>query len=166
MIKLVLSLLIAVAALGGPALAHPQKVAVTQILFNERTDHLEVAHRFALHDAENAAAQMSDVRPDLIGSAQARQDFAIYAINGFSLRDGDGRPVALTLLGTEIEAGYLWVYQEATLPEEERSLTIQQDALRDIWPEQTNLVTVEHGKVFRSLTFKDGAQALTVSLEN
>lgn len=166
MIRIALFLLISAVAFAAPALAHPQKVAVTQILFNERTDHLEVAHRFALHDAENAAAQMSDVRPDLIGSAQARQDFAVYVISGFSLRDGDGRPVALTLLGTEIEAGYLWVYQEAALPEGEPSLTIQQDALRDIWPEQTNLVTIEHGKVFRSLTFKDGAQALTVSLEN
>lgn len=147
-------------------MAHPQKVAVTQILFNERTDQLEVAHRFALHDAENAAAQMSDVRPDLIGSAQARQDFAAYVVGGFSLRGSDGRPMALELLGTEIEAGYLWIYQEAAFPEGEPSLTIQQDALRDIWPEQTNLVTVEHGDVLRSLTFKGGAQALTVSLEN
>ncbi|MEO1101575.1 MAG: DUF6702 family protein [Pseudomonadota bacterium] len=166
MIRLFLTLLIGIAAIGGPALAHPQKVAVTQILFNDRTDQLEIAHRFALHDAENAAAQMSDVRPDLIGSAKARQDFAAYVVGGFSLRDGDDRPIALTLLGTEIEAGYLWVYQEATLPDGKPSLTIRQDALRDVWPEQTNLVTVEHGKVFRSLTFKDGAQALTVSLEN
>ncbi len=166
MIRPFLSLLIGLTAFASPVVAHPQKVAVTQILFNERTEQLEVAHRFALHDAENAAARISDARPDLIGSAEARQDFAAYVIEGFSLRDDDGTPLALTLLGTEIEAGYLWVYQETPLPAGKPILTIRQDALRDIWPEQSNLVTIEYGRVFRSLTFKDSTQALTVSLEN
>ena len=157
--------LISAVAMVGPATAHPQKAAISQIYFNERSGQIEVAHRFTLHDAE-AAAATDGRRPDLIGDADARDRFAVHAAGQFSLMDEDGSALPLTLLGSEIEGGHLWVYQETAAPDAINRLTIRNDVLRDQWPEQTNLVTIERGKVFRTLIFSDDTLTLTVSLAN
>ena len=38
----------------GQAVAHQQKIAITTVLFNPRTENIEIMHRFNLHDAEHA----------------------------------------------------------------------------------------------------------------
>ncbi len=38
----------------GHAAAHQQKIAITTVLFNPRTQNIEIMHRFNLHDAEHA----------------------------------------------------------------------------------------------------------------
>ena len=136
------------------ASAHELKTALTEVLYNPRSGQLEVAHRFIIHDAEHAMADMSGEPVDLASDPEAQDRFARQVAEAFSLSNGDRRQLDLTLLGSQIEAGYIWVYQEVPLDAvDPETLIIRQDALRERWPDQMNMVNVRKGDSVRSLTF-------------
>ena len=156
-------LLAAIAALAAtPASAHPQKAAITQVLFNPRTNHIEVAHRFTLHDAEAAAFDEKGARRDLLVSATAQSEFAAYVASTFQMAHLEGGDIPLTLLGAQIEGGSIWVYQDAPTPEKLSGLRIQNAALRDVWPQQTNRVNIERNGQVQTLVFSGAATELWV----
>lgn len=136
------------------ASAHQQKESVTEVLFNSRTENIEVAHRFVLHDAEHVAQTKLGLNRDLIGSPETRAAFADYVAQRFGLAGPDGTPLPLTLLGSEIKDGYLWVYQETPLVDV-AALQLRHDALRDVWPEQINRVNLKKGGIVKSVVFTD-----------
>lgn len=146
--------------------AHQQKEAITRILFNPRTANIEVMHRFLLHDAEHAVKELQDAKADILDSDSTRQSFADYVYARFSISDQDGHPIGLTPLGYEIEGRFIWVYQETVIPDTITALRITHDALRDLWPEQKNLVNVEWDGQLKSAYFSDGSREITIRLQN
>jgi hypothetical protein len=146
--------------------AHQQKEAITRILFNPRTANIEVMHRFLLHDAEHALKQLLDAEADILDSESTRQSFADYVYARFSISDQDGHPIPLTPVGYEIEGRFIWIYEEAPIPDSVTALRITHDALRDLWPEQTNLVNVERDGQLKSAYFSDGSREITIGLQN
>ncbi len=156
------ALLLASLLLATPLTAHQQKESVTRVLFNPRTGNIEVMHRFLLHDAEHASRKLFDGEADLLGRAADRDRFCSYVHARFSLTDQDGNAIALVSVGNEIESRYLWVYAEAPIPVGLTALTLSHDALRDVWPEQVNLVNVERDKTVRSATFDRGRREATI----
>ena len=50
----------------GQAVAHQQKIAITTVLFNPRTENIEIMHRFNLHDAEHAVKAMFKKTADIL----------------------------------------------------------------------------------------------------
>lgn len=140
--------------LGVGAGAHELKAALTEILYNPRSGQLEVAHRFVIHDAEHALAQTTGRQVDLVSDNDAQATFARHVADQFTLANGDGTHFELTLLGSQIEQGYIWVYQEAPLSLiDTDTLLIRHDALREQWPDQVNMVNVRRGKEVRSVRF-------------
>jgi len=129
--------------------AHQQRAAFTQVLFNTRSQHLEIAHRFSIHDAEHYL-QLINLESDLLGSEHARQDLYQYALHHFSLSI-DGLPVGLTSLGFEITGPYFWVYQETILPDDVHEILIQQSSFTDLWHDQINTVNVEYQDQIQTL---------------
>ncbi len=156
--------LLAALLLALPLAAHQQKEAITRVLFNPRTGNIEVMHRFLLHDAEHAVKELFGDAADLLGSAADRDQFEDYVHERFSLTDQDGRPITLTPVGNEIETRFLWVYAEAPLPENLSALTMTHDALRDLWPDQINLVNVEQNKEVQSAIFAEGSSEFRIEL--
>ena len=144
--------------------AHRLRAALTTVLFNDRSNRLEVMHRFYLHDAEHVARRLGEGRADLIDDVEVRQRFAVYVHERFALA-GNGEAIPLTLRGSELDGEFLWVYQAAPLPEVPvTGLTVTHEALLDLWPDQQNLVNVEGRGPVRSLTFQQGASTLSVDL--
>ena len=138
------AVLVALLLLAVPqAWTHQQKEAITRILFNPRTGNIEVMHRFLLHDAEHAVRQLRNGKADILGSEGDRKFFSDYVHGHFEMTDQDGRVLPLTPVGNEIEGRFLWIYAETAIPDGIKSLTLSNDALRDIWPEQLNLINVE-----------------------
>ena len=148
--------------------AHQQKTAVTRILFNPNTGNIEVMHRFFVHDAEHAATLIFGERQTLMESTESRELFSSYVMNRFSVEanfsDGESRELALDYVGPEIDGQFLWVYQEIPVEEGIRALTIVHLALRDVWPDQSNLVNIERDGEIYSLTFQGNDEVLSVSL--
>jgi len=143
---------------------HQQKEAITRVLFNPRTNNIEVMHRFLLHDAEHAVKQLRNSDADILGSVDDREYFSSYVHSHFEIWDQDGRRLPLSPVGHEIEGRFLWVYAETEIPEDIESLSLRHDALRDIWPQQVNLVNVERSGNVRSATFMGGSTELTIDL--
>ena len=154
--------LLATLILVTPLSAHQQKESLTRVLFNPRTGNIEVMHRFLLHDAEHASRKLFGSEADLLASAADRDRFEDYAQARFSLRDQDGDTIPLVSVGNEIDGRYLWVYAEAPIPGGLTALTLSHDVLRDVWPEQVNLVNVERDKTVRSATFDRGRRDATI----
>ena len=148
--------------LATPLPAHQQKESITRLLFNPRTGNIEVMHRFLLHDAEHASRELFGGDADLLGNAADRDRFESYVHGRFSLVDQDGAAIALVDVGNEIDGRYLWVYAEAPIPVGLTALTLSHDALRDLWPEQVNLVNVERDKTVKSATFSGGRRESTI----
>lgn len=159
-------LLLSLIVLAAPTLvvAHQQKEAITRISFNVRTGNIEVMHRFLLHDAEHASSELLGKGADLWSSQSDRDRFEAYVHERFELLDQDNQAIRLNPVGNEIEAQFLWVYAEAPIPDTLTALTITHRALRDVWPDQINLVNVERDKEVRSALFSQGSDAITVEL--
>lgn len=161
-----LGLLVLIAGLSGQVNAHQQKASLTQVLLNERSGYLEVAHRFYLHDAEHAARQLIGETGDILSSEPMQQAFYQSVLTAFSLAI-DGNTLDLTALGFEIEGAFFWVYQEIAFAQTLSSVEVSQDALHWLWPEQINTVNVHnhsgeiqtavftHSSVPQTLVFTD-----------
>lgn len=165
-VRLILLLVVALPLCGN---AHQQKSAVTRILFNENTGNIEVMHRFFVHDAEHAATQIFGERLTLMESAESRQLFSSYVMNRFAIEatfaNGQTRMLSLDYVGEEIDGQFLWVYQELPDTSDIQALSIVHLALRDVWPDQSNLVNIERdGKIY-SLTFQGNDEELSIRLD-
>ncbi len=145
--------------------AHQQQAALTRVLFNARSGNLEVMHRFVLHDAEHAVRALFDPEADLLASAAAREQFAGYVQERFSLLGSAGDPLPLHYVGQEIDGPFLWVYQEMPIPDALPSLGVIHDALRELWPQQNNLVNIEHDGRIQTLNFTGDTHWLSVSFD-
>ena len=58
--------------------AHQLKSSVTTVLFNKRTDNIELMHRFYLHDTEHAIEHIVGKQADMLNSRDDQQHFADY----------------------------------------------------------------------------------------
>lgn len=146
--------------------AHQQKTAVTRILFNDSTGNIEIMHRFFIHDAEHAAGVVFGESQKLMESAASRELFSNYVINRFAVTAEDSRgklsELDLQYVGEEIDGQFLWVYQEIAQLQDLRALSVVHIALRDVWPDQANLVNVERDGQIHSMSFSDSIESLRV----
>lgn len=157
-------LLITALCFTAPLHAHQQKAAFTQVLLNERTGLLEVAHRFWLHDAEHAVQLLFDRHADIIDDAKTQQRFAEYVTARFAIKESNGQPLALHFVGVEIDRSFIWVYQES-LPPTSKRLTLSHQALLDIWNGQENMVNVEGMGELQTVFFEAHQTETTIDLE-
>ena len=148
------------------AFAHQKKEAITEVLFNTRSGNLEVMHRYLMHDAEHAVRVLVDPDADIIASEEARQAFAQYATERFALLGDDGDTLKLQFVGQEVDGVFLWVYQEMPLPTELHTLGVIDNVLRELWPEQNNLVNIERDGNIQSLNFNGNTEWLSVNFDD
>lgn len=161
----ILSLLIA-GVISTPVFAHQIKTAITKILFNPNTGNIEVMHRFNLHDTGHAVRVLFDKKADIYNSKDTQELFANYVSNRFFIKPLGGEELKLKNVGHEIERVYFWVYQEIKAPTNIKGLTIIDNALRDIWPEQTNTVNIEGHGDLKTAIFNGDAEIINIEFSN
>ena len=157
--RTVLSFTASIAGLAAPPLpasAHRLQEGQTVISWNAKMSNLEVIHTFHLHDAEQALSLMGKLESPDLTNLRARATLALYTQEQFLLAGLDGRPISLSILGAEVEGGFINVYQESKLAERPSGLAINNTLFQNIYPAQVNLVNVILGKEIRSVYFKDG----------
>jgi hypothetical protein len=146
--------------------AHQQKIAISTVFFNPRTQNIEVMHRFNVHDAEHAVREIFGKNADIIGSEKTRQHFSDYVNRRFEMRNENDSLLALKPVGHELAGKFFWVYQETTQPTELQNMTVRHNALRDIWPSQVNTINIEGKGELKTLTFSDSVELLKVEFEH
>jgi hypothetical protein len=142
--------------------AHQQKIAISTVLFNPRTNNIEVMHRFDIHDAEHAVKEIFGKNADILDSQLTQQQFSDYVSSRFNLFTSKNKPLPLKTVGFETDGKFFWVYQETRQPTELTNMIIRNDALRDIWPLQVNTINVEGKGDLQTLTFSDSVELLSV----
>lgn len=147
---------------SAQAMAHQQKTAITTVLFNPRTENIEIMHRFNLHDAEHAVKALFKKTADILDDEETQAAFAQYVANRFLLLNAKDQSLPLNLVGFEVEGKHFWVYQETAQPPMLSGLKIRHDALRDVWPAQVNTINVEGNGDLQTLTFSDSVELLEV----
>jgi hypothetical protein len=146
--------------------AHQQKTAISTVLFNPRTENIEIMHRFRVHDAEHAVKEIFGKDADIIDSKETQEQFGDYVNQRFNLFDSDEQSLPLKMVGVELDGKFLWVYQETTQPTKLDNMTIRHNALRDLWPEQINTINVEGKGKLQTLTFADSVELLTLTFKD
>ena len=131
--------------------AHRAPGSLSTIEYNPRTGNTEIVHRLHSHDAELGVGTMLEM-PDLsVLSIEGRAWIALYVEEHFRIESEEG-PVRLSMVGADLAADYVLVYQEVSgrLPE---VIRVRDDILRDAFPEQINQVNIDTGETVRSLVF-------------
>jgi len=160
------ALLVSASIFSTATHAHQIKAAITTVLFNPRTENIEVMHRFNLHDAEHAVKALFDKHADIMDDADTQQRFADYVAGHFAILNAAGEPLTLADVGFEVEGKHFWVYQETAEPPVLEGIKIRHNALRDLWPKQVNTLNVEGKGDIKTLTFADSVNLLEVSFSN
>ena len=154
------SLLYFLACFSPSVLTHQEKAAITQILLNERSGHLEIAHRFYIHDAEHAVKLITGNKLDIFASQEAGAAFYAYVTHHFDLFIKD-QPVELAAIGFEIEGNFFWAYQEMLLTEPVQSIQVRHTSLQEFWPDQVNTLNFESGTGQVKTAVFEGTDGLT-----
>ncbi|MEM6414113.1 MAG: DUF6702 family protein [Pseudomonadota bacterium] len=150
--------------------AHNTHLAVTEISFNERASSIEVVHRFSLHDTDHAVELFSSFQTSPFKEKEYREHFAIYVAENFSLHSLSDKEVVLTNIGSEIDGGFLWVYQEAVAPKKLKGLTVRCVQLMKLWSASNTvgpniLVNVTRNGKTHSLRFRDNDGSKSIRFE-
>ena len=112
------------------------------------TGNIEVIHRLHNHDAEQGVIAVHGDRSLTLDKLEGRARLALYVEERFIVAsvtdDGIGAPLALELVGAELDGDYILVYQEynGELP---TRIAVQNGILRDVFPEQVNHVNISTG---------------------
>ena len=133
------------------AVAHRAPGSLTTVEWNDRSQRTEIVHRLHSHDAElGVGTVVGDAALSTL-TLDGRAQIALYVEERFAIEQ-DGKRVALDLLGAELIADYLLIYQE-----HDKKLTgeirVRDDILRDVFPAQINQVNIADGATVRSLAF-------------
>ena len=81
--------------LSAPTMAHQLKASVTTVLFNKRTNNIELMHRFYLHDTEHAVEHLFDGNADILSNKEDQKRFADYVESHIALQTLGGKPLEL-----------------------------------------------------------------------
>ena len=150
--------------LAAPAWAHQQKIAISTVSINPRTERLEIVHQVPVHDAEHALRVRGAKTPDIIGSDTSREQFAAYVTQRFLL-EIDGQAISPSYVGSEITGGSLFVYQEAPAPSgAAAAVRVNSQLLTDVWARQENRVNIGVGSKVQTLIFTAGDPARDAAL--
>jgi len=141
--------------LAAPLLAHQQKFTISTVSLNPRTGMIEVTHQVPVHDAEHALLMQGAGNPDIIGSDASREAFARYVTRRFLLTV-DGAIVTPVYVGSEINGGSLWIYQEVPAPGQSAQIRVNSQLLTDVWARQENRVNIGGGTEVTTFVFKSG----------
>ena len=142
--------------------AHQQKTAISTVLFNPRTENIEIMHRFRVHDAEHAVKEIFGKDADIIGSKKTQEQFSNYVNKHFSMFTAD-TALKLIDIGYENDGQFFWVYQEAVEPAALKTLSIRHDSLQEIWPSQVNTVNIEGKGKLQTMIFDESLELLEVT---
>jgi len=133
------------------ALAHRAPGSLSTVEYNPRTGKTEVIHRLHTHDAELGVGAALDMPGLSVQTLEGRAWIALYVEERFLIESETG-PIPLSLVGAELAADYVLVYQELPGPLPD-VIRVRDDILRDVFPEQINQVNIERNGRVRSLVF-------------
>lgn len=163
-----MTVLLAALGLSLSAVAHRMPLGMTTVVYNEVSGSVEIVHKLHRHDAEQAMLEVIEEPGADLMEVPVQARLALYTEAHFQIArvvNGEpGQPLALELVGAELDGDYVLIYQEypGQLPSE---IAVRDDILRDLFPQQVNRVNVTTEAGTQSLVFKRDDGWLQLVLE-
>jgi len=124
---------------------HPFFVSMTDIKHNATEQTLEVSVRIFTDDFEQTLKKNCNCKIDVIKPADkvvVDQLIAQYVTKHLVIT-ADGKKLALTYVGYEIQEGSVWSYYEAKQLKSVKQISIQNSLLHDYKDQQVNMIQVK-----------------------
>lgn len=152
-----------IAALATPAAAHRGHSGLTVIEIDAASGSVRVTHRFAAHDVEPALVSIApDAQPSL-DDPRAVADLEAHLGARFRM-SVDGAMVPVSHAGTELAGDKVRVaFAGETTDRDIRQVTIDLDFFPGVHDDQEQQVNVRVNGATRTVVFRPGSQAQTVS---
>ncbi|WP_226667500.1 DUF6702 family protein [Microbulbifer aggregans] len=146
--------------LAAHAQAHRYHFGITELAVNERTQSVEISHRFFVADMERALSLSASKE-----IKDAQEPMEAYVNERFQIRTEDGKVLKPKWVGVESDVHDVWVYQELPLAEVKgKKLQVRQSMLMEIERDQVNTVNLTRDGKTESFTLKPGASEVAISL--
>jgi hypothetical protein len=131
---------------------HKYYVSVTEIVFNKKTEQLEISLKVFNDDWQNALDHKLG-KPVLLGSRNEyeKMDSLVesYINDNFYVKV-NSKQKHLNIIGSEMEGEATWIYIYVDVKEKIESIEIKNSLLTEMFDEQRNVVQLNLGKVTRS----------------
>lgn len=129
-------------SLGWLVFAHPFHISLTEIKWNEETEHLEISQKIFWDDLEIALSQRYDESIDFLNPANKEKlskqiESYLQEQNMIWIED---HTVPLNFIGYEIEEDAAWFYLESGKVNAPTSIKVKNSVLVDNFPDQKNVV--------------------------
>lgn len=131
---------------------HKYYVSVTEIVYNGKTEQLEVSLKVFNDDWQNALDHRLG-KPVNIGSKNEYPKLdslvSAYLFEGFKVKvNEEGKK--LNIIGREIEGEATWIYMYVDEVKDMKSIEVQNKLLTEMFDEQRNVVQLIIGKTNKS----------------
>lgn len=150
--------------LGGPATAHRGHAGLTVIEIDRASGAISVVHRFSAQDVEPALASIAPDAQRSLDDPAALEAFEAHLASRFRM-DVDGGRVTLARTDTRLAGDQVEVAFDGTgpRPAQTASVTVDLDFFPDVHDDLEQQVNVRLDGVTRTVVFRPGSQAQTVS---
>ncbi|WHI49274.1 hypothetical protein P3339_12330 [Microbulbifer sp. MLAF003] len=153
-------LVVTTSVIALQANAHRYHFGLTSLSVNERTQTLEISHRFFVADIEKALSISAGKELN-----EAQQQMENYVNSRFQVSQKNGDVLNLNWVGMEADVHDIWIYQEVPLVDlSSKKLSIKQSMLMEIERDQVNTITVNNSSGNQSYTLKSGESRVEFSL--
>lgn len=146
---------------GGAALAHRGHATLSVVVVDPVSGEVTVTHRMAAHDAEPAMAVIAPEEQPSLDNEAAMEAFVAHIASHFTV-NGE----TLRFEAREAEGDELSLVFKGRVKTPVRAVVIEADLLPEVTANPPEFqVNVRLGKVTRTLLFRPGDQAQTVSFD-
>ena len=131
----------------GAWIPHEFYVSLTEIHYNTHNERFEISMRLFPDDLDRALFERWGIQTQLATELEhdrADSLLMVYLLDGFSLL-ADSQEVGLSYLGKEIESDAIWCYFESEPQPLPTELSIGNELLTEVFPDQVNIVQVYAG---------------------
>lgn len=161
--KRVLLVATLVAALASPALAHRGHAGLTVVEIDPVSGAVSVVHRFSAHDVEPALVSIAPGTQPSLDDPRAVAELETHLRQRFRL-DIDGAAIPVTHAATDLAGDNIRVgFTGETTDRSIAAVTIDLDFFPGVHDDQEQQVNVRINGVTRTLVFRPGSTAQTLT---
>ena len=150
-------------ALATPALAHRGHAGLTVVEIDPASGAVSVVHRFAAHDVEPALVSIAPEAQPSLDDPRAVADLEAHLRQRFRL-DIDGAAIPVTHAATDLAGDNVRIaFTGETTDRSIAAVTIDLDFFPGVHDDQEQQVNVRINGVTRTVVFRPGSRAQTVT---
>jgi hypothetical protein len=152
-----------IAGLATPVMAHRGHAGLTVIEIDPASGAVSVVHRFSAHDVEPALVSIAPAAQPSLDDPRAVAELETHLRQRFRL-DIDGAAIPVTHAGTDLAGDNIRVeYSGETSDRSIAAVTIDLDFFPGVHDDQEQQVNVRINGVTRTVLFRPGSEAQTVT---